>query len=120
MSAITFTPSDIATSFDALFGGLYEFDLPNTNVTSRMSEEEAKHFVNNLEQMHAPSIPKENRKCPICWSRYDGEDEAERCNNPVKTPCGHIYGRRCIIQSLVGIEPLCPVCRQDMCEMIIS
>jgi hypothetical protein len=46
------------------------------------------------------------RELPFCASRAD--------NNPVRTPCGHLYGRSCLIESLENVDTLCPYCRQEM------
>jgi hypothetical protein len=39
---------------------------------------------------------------PFCENRPN--------NDPVKTPCGHIFGRQCLVQSL-ETNMICPMCR---------
>lgn len=40
--------------------------------------------------------------------------EARPDNDPVRTPCGHIFGRGCLIESLEKVDTLCPTCRRDL------
>lgn len=35
-------------------------------------------------------------------------------NDPVRTPCGHIFGRDCLIESLQKVGTPCPRCRQEL------
>jgi hypothetical protein len=46
------------------------------------------------------------RGLPFCAARAD--------NDPVRTPCGHLFGRTCLIQSLEKVSTLCPTCRQEL------
>jgi hypothetical protein len=46
------------------------------------------------------------RELPFCAGRAD--------NNPVRTPCGHLYGRSCLIETLEKVGTRCPTCRQEM------
>ena len=48
--------------------------------------------------------------CGICWGDYDKKDQ------PVKLPCGHVFGEECIIAWAKGTTPTgrhngCPTCR---------
>jgi hypothetical protein len=40
---------------------------------------------------------------------------AERAgNDPVRTPCGHLFGRGCLVETLEKVDTLCPTCRKDL------
>jgi hypothetical protein len=43
---------------------------------------------------------------PFCAARPD--------NNPVRTPCGHLFGRSCLIETLEKVDTLCPTCRKEL------
>ncbi|KAH7065980.1 hypothetical protein BKA63DRAFT_168436 [Paraphoma chrysanthemicola] len=104
---------------------------------------DATAFVDSLEQVDISTIPAEDMKCPHCWLPFgttddddpsfvwapDPEDTPElaernaalrelpfcRANNdPVRTPCGHIVGRDCLIRSMEEVNTLCPTCRQEL------
>lgn len=42
---------------------------------------------------------------PFCTARPDSD--------PVRTPCGHIFGRGCLIETLERVNTRCPTCRQE-------
>ncbi|KAF1917221.1 hypothetical protein BDU57DRAFT_158201 [Ampelomyces quisqualis] len=46
------------------------------------------------------------RELPFCAGRPD--------NDPVQTPCGHLFGRGCLIEIIEKMGTLCPTCRQEM------
>ena len=51
--------------------------------------------------------------CSICLNDYEGEDR------PVRLPCGHVFGKECIIAWSRGITPTgrhngCPYCRAEL------
>jgi hypothetical protein len=43
------------------------------------------------------------RELPYCVGRAD--------NDPVRTPCGHLLGRGCLIEVMEMVDTLCPICR---------
>jgi hypothetical protein len=43
---------------------------------------------------------------PFCADRAD--------NDPVRTPCGHLFGRGCLVETLEKVDTLCPTCRKDL------
>lgn len=56
---------------------------------------------------------KQNPRCAICWRDFDAD------YRPVKLPCGHIFGKECIISWARGITPSgrynsCPICRAEL------
>ena len=72
-------------------------------------------FVNELTGVSIADIPRDSMRCAHCWADYD-EEGLEVDATPVKTPCGHLYMRGCLIEALVdtSMPVLCPVCRHDM------
>ncbi|OAK97004.1 hypothetical protein IQ06DRAFT_296229 [Phaeosphaeriaceae sp. SRC1lsM3a] len=46
---------------------------------------------------------------PFCTARPD--------NDPVRTPCGHIFGRGCLIETMERVNTRCPTCRQELGPM---
>jgi len=69
-----------------------------------------KVVMTRLESVALPSISQDESRCPHCW----GDFNKQGCIEPVKTPCGHIFGRDCLLQSLRLYGPLCPKCRQNL------
>jgi hypothetical protein len=45
---------------------------------------------------------------PFCTNRPN--------NDPVKTPCGHVFGKQCLMQSLEETNRMCPLCRQRLID----
>lgn len=46
------------------------------------------------------------RELPFC---------ADRANNdPMRTPCGYLFGRGCLIETLEKVDTLCPTCRKEL------
>jgi hypothetical protein len=43
---------------------------------------------------------------PFCAARPD--------NNPVRTHCGHLFGRSCLIETMEKVNTLCPTCRKEL------
>jgi hypothetical protein len=43
---------------------------------------------------------------PFCEARPD--------NNPVRTPCGHLFGKSCLIETIEKVDTLCPTCRKEL------
>jgi hypothetical protein len=105
---------------------------------------DAAAFVDTLEEVNIASIAPEDMRCPHCWLPFgttteddssilvymdEGEQEimwrlnasyelpfcVNRPNNdPVRTPCGHIFGKQCLVQSLEETNKTCPMCRQEL------
>jgi hypothetical protein len=101
----------------------------------------AVRYVDSLEKIDPATIPAEDNKCPHCWLPFGVTDEddyvpdpsdhpemaarqsaihempfneARPDNDPVRTPCGHIFGRGCLIESLEKVDTLCPSCRREL------
>ena len=63
-------------------------------------------FIESLKPVDINSLDDNNRKCAICWKVYGeapdpGLDNSE---HPVKLPCSHVYGGKCVKQLFGGIE----------------
>jgi hypothetical protein len=80
------------------------------------SEPTATDFVTALPTIDVSSIPKEDMRCPCCWCDFDEDFTADIDHIVKKTPCGHMFGANCLIESLNGSNTIlcCPMCRQDM------
>ncbi|KAF1935679.1 hypothetical protein EJ02DRAFT_439071 [Clathrospora elynae] len=103
---------------------------------------DAVDFVNRLEEVDISTITAKGMKFPHCWlpfgttdkydpafitrPEYDPEtlecllanrelpfDDYKPNNDPVKTPCGHISGRACLIESLEKTSTTCPMRRHE-------
>ena len=51
--------------------------------------------------------------CGICWNDYEDNDQ------PVKLPCGHVFGEECVLAWARGTTPTgrhngCPSCRAEL------
>jgi hypothetical protein len=104
---------------------------------------DAAAYVNSLEEVDMSTIAPEDNKCPHCWLPFgttcedepgyvpgvESDPEVEEClaigrelpfcatrpnNDPVRTWCGHIFGRGCLLESLEKTNRRCPMCRQDL------
>lgn len=62
------------------------------------------------------SLATEDKLCGICHENFgeeeEEEEESESKHDPVRLPCGHIFGEECIVYWLVS-ENTCPYCRRD-------
>jgi hypothetical protein len=77
----------------------------------------ALQFASSLATVDVSDIPREDMRCPHCWGDFN-EVNPEVDMTVVKTPCGHLYMRRCLVEAIIGTTGLCPVCRQDMRALI--
>ncbi|KAF2657280.1 hypothetical protein K491DRAFT_714675 [Lophiostoma macrostomum CBS 122681] len=92
-------------------------------------------YLNELEAVDPAAITPDDQNCPLCYEKYgegdwDFEDMkgsdslatlrelpfAERTPNhdPVRTVCGHMFGRHCLIQSMTHTGRSCPLCRSNL------
>lgn len=76
------------------------------------TEKTAIRFTDQLEKVDICSIPKDDIRCPFCWGDFGDTDQ--NCQEPVITPCGHLFGRKCLVEVLKGSGSRCPKCRQNM------
>lgn len=106
---------------------------------------DAKTFVDNLEIISLTNISKNFMRCPICWLDFGTtieDDPAYSChlnpdispieatslgliqavpfsapdNDPVKTRCGHLFGKDCLEKVVREGERRCPLYRQDLIQ----
>lgn len=54
------------------------------------------------------SVPEDERQCPVCRDDLVPGNEIE---HPVRLPCGHIFGDRCI-ETWFSTNTTCPICRR--------
>jgi len=88
-----------------------------------LSHDAAIAFVNGLQQVELSTLPETDRKCPFCWGRY-GEDEdgkpivaddnAPTTVNPVRTACGHVFHRDCLVEVVEKSSKNCPMCSIEL------
>lgn len=63
-----------------------------------------KFLMTKLEPIELEYLDAEDRVCSICRAELVISEDAKLSHAPVKTPCGHIFGKRCIIRWL---DPVC-------------
>jgi hypothetical protein len=73
------------------------------------TDEDDPAFVFAPDQDDPPEIAARRialHELPFSQSRAD--------NDPVRTPCGHLFGKGCLIDSMEKVDTLCPICRQEL------
>ncbi|MCJ1423591.1 hypothetical protein MMC29_001475 [Sticta canariensis] len=96
----------------------------------------AEYLLTKLEPINLENMESVDRVCAICRQEFCVSEAVKHSHTPVKTPCGHIFGKKCIMKWLEPLsfwglredydtEPLnnlpwaidgktsCPVCRRD-------
>ena len=84
-----------------------EFSIPDHEAYARTDIEtvEAIEFLlTKLEPIDLESLDPDQRKCSICGQRYHFSEDDKLSHLPVKTECGHIFGKFCITRWL---DPIC-------------
>lgn len=61
-------------------------------------------LLTKLEPAQLEDVNPDDRTCTICQQEYHVSEDKKISHAPVKTPCGHIFGKPCIIKWL---DPLC-------------
>lgn len=80
-------------------------------------EEKCTAILNQLTVTDVADICSE--RCPHCWCDFSEEVEGID-TTPVKTPCGHLFMRGCLLESFKAAEHVrCPMCRQDI-EVLLA
>lgn len=93
---------------------------------TQFSPSQVEDFLQTSSPVGISTLEKDDQKCSICMSEYVkgkgdtnkpameseqgllGEDAPE---NPIKLPCGHVFGEWCIKAWLLKQRASCPVCR---------
>ncbi|KAF1917323.1 hypothetical protein BDU57DRAFT_537018 [Ampelomyces quisqualis] len=88
------------------------FEVPESERNSQGLDVLATLFVDRLEEVKLKNHPAGNDICPICWEGYG--KQGYECARPLKTPCGHVFGRKCLIRTITECQWNCAICRQDM------
>lgn len=57
-------------------------------------------LMTNLEPVRLEDLDPNDRECPICQVEFCVSKDARQSHPPVKTMCGHVFGRPCIIKWL--------------------
>ena len=92
-------------SFTASFSDIIE------DVLLASDMREGQNFVDQLPDMSLNDLPNDNT-CSICMNRFRSREDPEP---PVRLPCGHVMGRKCISRWLES-ENSCPLCRRVLFE----
>lgn len=90
-------------------------EVPESERNKRKTDVLAILFTNRLQKVNIEDLSTEENTCPVCWDVY-GDREFE-CAQPLKTPCGHIFGRKCLIRAITHYRWKCSACRQDMIHL---
>lgn len=61
-------------------------------------------LLTKLEPVHLEDLDPDDQQCTICQQKFCFSENPKLSHCPVKTVCGHIFGKRCIIKWL---DPLC-------------
>lgn len=64
----------------------------------------AEFILKKLEPVNLQALGPEDAVCIICQQEFRISEDVKLSHAPVKTPCGHIFGRKCIMKWL---DPLC-------------
>ena len=73
-------------------------------------------FIDNLISLELDDLKKEDRTCAICLQPYRKGESQEI---PLQLPCGHIFGKECLLTWLTDIGnddahvASCPMCRKE-------
>ncbi|MCJ1463863.1 hypothetical protein MMC07_002472 [Pseudocyphellaria aurata] len=62
--------------------------------------EAAEFIMTKLEPIKLEDLDPDNRLCAICHEELFVSEDVKRSHDPVKTICGHIFGKKCIIHWL--------------------
>lgn len=84
-----------------------EFFIPDTHAYAFTNIEictAAEFLMTKLEPVSFEQLDRDDRVCVICQEEFCISSSVKRSHPPVKTVCGHIFGKRCIIKWL---DPLC-------------
>ena len=75
-------------------------------------------FIDSLPKVEISSLDEEDRTCSICYDEYGvARPEAEEpAEDPVKMPCGHVFGKLCITTWLEE-HCTCPACRHKLLKV---
>lgn len=84
-----------------------EFVIPDTHAyafTNIEISNVAEFLMTKLEPVGLEQLDLDDQVCVICKQEFRVSDDVRLSHTPVKTVCGHIFGRGCIIKWL---DPLC-------------
>ena len=91
-----------------------------------VAEFDSNAWIQDLESVNMTELEDADQGCGICRREYTDpshyahdSDESDRCVDPVKLPCNHIFGKVCIGEWLSPTEGegrTCPMCRRVLFE----
>jgi hypothetical protein len=79
---------------------------------ARRGQQKYTMLVNSFTVVDAALVA--NEQCPACWCDFC-EDVPGVDTTPVKTPCGHLFMKGCLMEALkTSDNDQCPYCRQKL------
>lgn len=72
----------------------------------------AANLVGSLPTVDVNELPEDGKICPVCTEGFVGGAE----DRPVILRCGHVVGRKCIEQWILGRHNTCVICRAAIFE----
>jgi hypothetical protein len=70
-------------------------------------------FAATLGIVEISEISRDDMRCSLCWNDFD-EVTLGIEHIPVKTPCGHLFGKKCLVDALHCDNTRCPMCRRHL------
>ncbi|MCJ1426172.1 hypothetical protein MMC29_004074, partial [Sticta canariensis] len=64
----------------------------------------AEFLLTKLEPIDLEELDSADRVCAICQNEFRVSEVVKQSHTPVKTPCGHIFGEKCIIKWLQPVS----------------
>jgi hypothetical protein len=100
-------PRDVISTLMSLIRGInYEEDMARAIAASLTMSNPSTRAARNKDDLTGTAIPdntKLEEPCVICMDEIEKEGH--------KLCCGHYYHKECILQSLIKVNDLCPMCR---------
>lgn len=71
-----------------------------------------KKFANPPPIVTKEQLEKDKTSCPICYTDFYDKDAEGKIEYPVRLPCGHVYGQKCI-EEWIQETNSCPMCKKE-------
>lgn len=68
-------------------------------------------FTEQLETVDLDQVFTEDERCNLCYGEFAHRD---CCQKPTKAPCGHLFGKQCLVEALLEDRTTCPKCSQSL------
>lgn len=80
------------------------FDNMAYACTSIKTFDVAEYLLTQLEPIDIEDLDSDNRSCVICQEKFRVSEHQKHSHTPVRTPCGHIFGQKCIMRWLQALN----------------